>query len=114
MADPTVVSTRANMIIAHDAYEAAEHTTSEPALELACENAEKEYHDALKAARVANQTAAEAAVTAYRTAVTSASSTGGDKRRADRAIRHAPVGPVALGDQRAGSIPPLLTITNPS
>jgi Asp/Glu/hydantoin racemase len=72
MADPTVVSTRAVMITAHDAYEAAEHTTSEPALELAYENAEKAYHDALKAARVVNQTAAETAVTAYRTAVTSA------------------------------------------
>jgi Asp/Glu/hydantoin racemase len=72
MADPTVVSTRATMITAHDAYEAAEHTTSEPALELAYENAEKAYHDALKAARTANQTAAETAVTAYRTAVTSA------------------------------------------
>lgn len=72
MADPTVVSTRATMISAHDAYEAAEHTTSEPALELAYENAEKAYHDALKAARVANQAAAETAVIAYRTAVTSA------------------------------------------
>jgi hypothetical protein len=72
MTDPTVMSTRATMIIAHDAYEAAEHTTSEPTLELAYENAEQAYHDALKAARVANQTAAEAAITAYRTAVTSA------------------------------------------
>jgi hypothetical protein len=72
MADPAVVATRATMITAHDAYEAAEHTTSEPTLELAYENAEKAYHDALKAARVANQTAAETAITAYRTAVTSA------------------------------------------
>jgi hypothetical protein len=60
------------MITTHDAYEAAEHTTTEPALELVYENAEKAHHDALKAPRVANQTAAETAVTAYRTAVTSA------------------------------------------
>jgi hypothetical protein len=72
MAAPTVVSTPAAMITAHDAYEAAEHTTSEPALELVYENAEKAYHDALKAARVANHTAAETAVTACRTSVTSA------------------------------------------
>jgi hypothetical protein len=72
MADPTVVSTRATMVTAHDAYEAAEHTTSEPALELAYENAEKAYHDALMTARTANQAAADAAVTAYRTARTAA------------------------------------------
>ena len=72
MTDPTVVSTRASLLIAHDAYEAADDSASEPALKVAYENAKKAFRDAVQAARDANQASIDAAVTSYRTAVAAA------------------------------------------